>query len=408
MRAVRQNFRQWWQPPRRLADRDTERSVTFLELFYDLVYVVLVAELAHSLAGHVSRTGFAQFAFLFVIVWWAWFNGTTYHDLHGNNDIRTRVFTFLQMVCVAAMAVFAHTAWGEGAVGFALSYAAFQLILMILWWRTGVYDPSHRPLSRPYTVVYLLSVLLFAGSVFAAPPVRYYLWGLALLLSLLLPLYIMNLGRSNPQVQAQIDQAATFSPSLVERFGLFTIIVLGEVVVGTVQGMAGHHHLTWQVGLTGLLGMLIAVGIWWVYFDFISHHQPLPGTNAVLAWTYLHLPLTFGIVAVGAAVLNVVEQAGEPLSLAVRWLLVGNVALVLIVITLLMGTIRIPAEHRPLYRRGRRTALAAALLIALLGFTNLSTIPLLLVVIVLLLAPIFYTFLVWVEMLGGETEMTAS
>jgi low temperature requirement protein LtrA len=68
-----------------------------------------------------------------ITIWWAWFNGSSYHDLHGNNDIRTRVFTFSQMFSVVAMAVFAHDAPGEVSVGFALSYAAFQLILTYLW-----------------------------------------------------------------------------------------------------------------------------------------------------------------------------------------------------------------------------------------------------------------------------------
>lgn len=166
MTTFRQSFRTWWQPPRKASERETDRRVTFLELFYDLVYVVLIAELAHALAEDVTWPGVDGFAFLFIIVWWAWFNGTNYHELHGNNDIRTRVFTFLQMFTVAAMAVFAHNALGEGALGFALSYAAFQLILTYLWWRTGVHDPEHRPLSTPYSLIFLLNTLLFVLSVF--------------------------------------------------------------------------------------------------------------------------------------------------------------------------------------------------------------------------------------------------
>jgi low temperature requirement protein LtrA len=150
MRIIIRRFRDWWQPPRKAGERLERRQVTFLELFYDLVYVVLIAQLSHALAGHISLAGLVSFAFLFIIVWWAWLNGTTYHDLHGNNDIRTRVFTFAQMLSVVAMAIFAHDALGETSVGFALSYAAFQLILTYLWWRTGVHDPDHRPLSRPY------------------------------------------------------------------------------------------------------------------------------------------------------------------------------------------------------------------------------------------------------------------
>jgi low temperature requirement protein LtrA len=84
--------------------------VTFLELFYDLVYVVLIAQLAHALSGNVNLNGIGSFTFLFIIVWVAWVNGSTYHDLHGQNDLRTRIFTFLQMFTVAAMAVFVHNA----------------------------------------------------------------------------------------------------------------------------------------------------------------------------------------------------------------------------------------------------------------------------------------------------------
>ena len=402
MQALRQNFRQWWQPPRKLADREAHRTVTFLELFYDLVYVVIIAELAHALAGHVSWVGVGQFAFLFIIVWWAWWNGTSYHDLHGNNDIRTRVFTFLQMGSVAAMAVFAHNAMGEGSTGFALSYAVFQLILMVLWWRTGVHDPDHRPLSRPYVAMYLFTTLLFIVSVFLPIPIRFYLWGAALLISLILPINTLFIGRDDPKIQAQIEMILAVSPSLVERFGLFTIIVLGEVIVGTVSGLAEHHHLNWDVGMTAALGMFIAVGIWWLYFDFISHHLPLPGRNRVAAWFYLHLPMTIGITMVGAAVLNIVEHAGEHLPTDVRWLLVGSLALVLLTSTMLMHTIQYPSENRRLYNAGGWSALISAIFIALLGLTHLEIIPLLIIVIVLLLAPVFYSFRVWVEMLGTE------
>ena len=152
-----------------------------------------------------------------MIVWWAWFNGTSYHNLHGNNDLRTRVFTFLQMLSVVAMAVFAHSALGESSVGFTLSYAAYQLILTFLWWRTGVHDPNHRPLSRPYSATFLITTLLFITSAFVPAPTRFYLWGLALLLSLLLPVYIFSLGKRNTAAQAEIDIVTSVTPSLVER-----------------------------------------------------------------------------------------------------------------------------------------------------------------------------------------------
>src|SRR6266508_3363167 len=222
-------FRRWWQPPRLAEDQPEERRVTFLELFYDLVYVVIIAELSHTLAGNISLTDIGIFVFLFIIVWWAWFNGAMYHNLHGNNDIRTRVFTFLQMVTVAAMAVFAHSAMGEGSVGFALAYASFHLILTWLWWRTGVYDPHHRPLSQPYSLTFLITSVLFIVSIFMPTPWRFVLWVLALLIDLAL-LSLLWTNR-NAAIQEQINRIVLISPSAVERFGLFTIIVLGELIV---------------------------------------------------------------------------------------------------------------------------------------------------------------------------------
>jgi low temperature requirement protein LtrA len=402
MTTLRRSFRRWWQPPRKLSEREEERSVTFLELFYDLVYVVLISQLAHALSTHADLEGVAGFAFLFGLVWLAWLNGTMYHDLHGNNDIRTRVFTFLQMFTVAAMAVFAHNALGEGSAGFALSFAAYQLILTYLWWRTGVHDPDHRPLSQPYALAFLFSTLLFVLSVFLPAPWRFGLWGLGLLISLALPLVTFSLGRNNPQVQAQIDLSLSVSPSAVERFGLFTIIVLGEVIVGVVSGVAGQHHLDWLVGITAALGMAIAIGLWWVYFDYISQHFPISKRSKVASWLYLHLPMTAGIAATGAAILYVVDHAGEPLTAEGRWLLVGAVALALICIALLMRSIQIPDEHQPIYRAGGIVTFVSGLIILLLGLTSIPAIPLLVVLILLLLAPVLYGLKVWIQMLGAE------
>lgn len=393
------NFRKWWQPPHSISERDEDRSVTFLELFYDLVYVVLIAQLAHSLAEHVTPAGVFGFIFLFIIVWWAWLNGTTYHDLHGNNDIRTRVFTFLQMITVAAMAVFAHDALGDSSVGFALSYAAFQLILTFLWWRTGVYDPDHRPLSTPYVTAFLISTALFVISVFVPPPWRFGLWGIAVVMSLLLPLNIFLPRNHSPSVEAQLERIMNVSPSLVERFGLITIIVLGEVVVGTINGVLAHEHFSLIIGLTAVLGMTVAIGMWWIYFDFVSHRRPRPNQFAVSRWFYLHLPMTMGIAATGAAVFNVVEHAGEPLSAAVQWLLVGSVFTVLVCVALLMQSIEISAVLYAPYRRGGIVTIVMAILILILGFFPLPTIGLLLLMIALMLAPIFYGLKVWLTLL---------
>ncbi len=397
MNLLRQTFRLWWQKPRRYADQEDERSVTFLELFYDLVYVVVVAELAHSLAAHVSLTGLGEFAFLFSLVWWAWLNGTLYHDLHGNNDIRTRIFTFAQMFCVASMAVFAHGAMGSGSVGFAISYAAFLLILAYLWWRSGVHDPDHRPLSIPYSLAFVVATLLFALSPLVEGPLRFIMWGVAMAPPFVMIFVLIKRAGKNELLKKWLDGDVWVSEALIERFGLFTIIVLGEVMVGVVQGVAAQHDITVAIGATAWLGMSIAIGCWWLYFDFISTRRPVRERILESVWIYAHLPSTIGIVAIGAAVMNVVSHSGTDLEHDVRWLLVGSIGLTLITFVLLMKIIVVPEHMKEIASTARKVTFLSAVAVILLGFTRLETLPLLVALNLLLLAPVFTAFRLWIR-----------
>jgi low temperature requirement protein LtrA len=399
------HFRIWWQKPRQYSDQEEERTVTFLELFYDLVYVVIIAQLAHSLSTHISTIGFLKYAFLFLMVWWAWFNGVMYHDLHGNNDIKTRVMTFLQMMAVGAMAVFAHHALDSDSVGFALSYGAFLLIITYLWWRTGVHEKEHRPLSTPYTMTYLVAALLTIGSIFIETPLRFYIWGFNLFLIVLLPMILMLIAQKNQAMKIQFDRAATISNSMVERFGLLTIIVLGEVIVGVVQGVAGTHHFSFQIGATGGLGMLLAIGIWWVYFDFVSSHQPKKGILFEAGWAYMHLPLTICIAAVGAAILNIINTPAEEIPASARILLSASVSISLLSIAIIHRTIQIPEQHLKVHRLPGRIMLFSAIAALIPGFFEMNTILFLLIMIMVMLTPIFFGIRLWVkEQIKGTAE----
>ena len=102
-----------------------------------------------------------------------------------------------------------------------------------------------------------------------------------------------------------------------------------------------------------------------------------------------------------AAVVNVVEQAGEPLPSEVRWLLVGATAAVLACITLLARTIQIAPELGLMYRRVGRVLFLSSLVALLLGLTKLGAIPLLALLILLTLAPVFFGVKTWVEVQGA-------
>ena len=127
-------FRTWfWRPPRAHGEVIEDRSVSFLELFYDLVYVVVISQAAHHLVGHLSARGVVEFVIIFALVWLAWLNGTQYYELHGREDGRTRAFVFLQMALLVLLAVFTEEAAGASGTGFALTYAAYLVVLTWLW-----------------------------------------------------------------------------------------------------------------------------------------------------------------------------------------------------------------------------------------------------------------------------------
>jgi low temperature requirement protein LtrA len=141
------------------------------------------------------------------------------------------------------------------------------------------------------------------------------------------------------------DPAGTFSygltGSLVERFGLFTIIVLGGVIVGVVEGISEVGELTVRTVATGVIAPTIGFGIRWNYFDGLGRRIPREDVGRLASWFNVHLPLTMGIAAGGAAMVSLVEHAGDPRTpTATAWLLTGSV-------TVVLASIGIAAEAMP-------------------------------------------------------------
>jgi low temperature requirement protein LtrA len=389
----RSTFRRLWRPPGRYADRDADRRVTFLELFFDLVFVVVISQLGHHLATHPTWPGVGWFVFLFYAVWSSWLNGTLYYDLHTTNDVGVRVFTFAQMLTVAVMAAFIGDVPGEGTDGFALAYAANTLLLVILWFRTGLHDPAHRPGSNPYSAGYLLAAVLFAASVAFDGPATYWLWAIALASEVIG--WVIGMHRWTPPETQEGEAIITTTPSLIERMGLFVIIVLGEVIVGAVAGMADLDPLDATGIVIGLLGVLVAIGLWWIYFDLVSHRPPKPRRTQL--WLNLHFPLVVAIAAGGAGVLNTIGHEANAVPDEVRWLLAGSLGAALVSIMLITTTLQVRVEMPELYRTVDVVLVVCAVLCLGVGLTDWGAKGSLTAMALLLLAPIAVGILVWLK-----------
>jgi low temperature requirement protein LtrA len=326
-------FRLWWHKPELHTDEEQgrERRVSWLELFYDLVFVVMIARLSHYLAYHVGLEGTLSYLLLFIPVWWVWISGTIYNDRFETYDVSYRLIVFLQILVVGAMSIFIEGGTGKHADAFAWSYAAARLLIVLMWWRGGRHNPSARPVTNRYVTGFSVSIVLWVISTFVEGPLSFALKGLGLLVDLITPIFTL------PQ-QSKLPR---FSNSkLGERFGLFMIIVLGESIVGVLNGITENEALDWLSVLRLVLGMALSFGLWWIYFDFIGRRKANRGRVWVgLAWSYLHLPLVMGITAVAASLLHVMNLGGGEIETATHWTLVGAYALVMISMGLLEHTL---------------------------------------------------------------------
>ena len=338
--------RYFWKPPRAHGEVIEDRSVSFLELFYDLVYVIVIARAAHTLAEHVSWRGAADFAVVFGLIWIAWLNGSMYHDLHGRQDGRTRTFVFIQMSLLALLAVFTSEATGTDGAPFALTYAAFLLVLTWLWYSVRRQDTAeYSGITGRYLTGMITSVVVVAASAGLTSDARTAVWAIVVV-----GWVVGGIVLGRFQI-ANTDLGLTPTDSLVERFGLFTIIVLGEVVVGVVEGISDAERTALGV-VTGMVGLMIGFAFWWTYFDFVGDRHPRVDGSGLTHWMFGHLPVTLSIAATGAAMVSLVEHAADDRAPeATAWLLAGSVALGLVSLIVIVRTLdafdRLPGVYQP-------------------------------------------------------------
>ena len=279
----------------------TDRRASWLESFFDLIVAIVVLQLSINLSHDVSINGFFKFVALFIPVFWAWIGVTFYATRFGTDDMIHRFLMLLQIGVFAFMAVNITDGLGSNSGWFALSYAASRAILIIEYQRAGRHVPAARKLTARYSIGFSISTAIWLASVFVPPPLRFILWIIGLAVDIGIPLFFTK------QFSMQF---APHTRHLPERFGLFTIIVLGIAILGVVNGIATHQ---WTISsmVTAALGLAMTFSLWWLYFDNLdgSEIRALRENKQLgvyVTWLYIHIPLIIGFTAVGVGVEHVV------------------------------------------------------------------------------------------------------
>jgi low temperature requirement protein LtrA len=313
-----------------------EARVTPLVLFFDLVFVFAVTQLSHLLLEHPTVGGALETLFLLLVVWWAWMYTTWFTNWFDPNRPPVRLLLVALMLCSLIMSVAIPEAFGERGLMFALAYVAIQMgrtgfAVVALKKFLGGSDPMSRNFQRILSWFAMPSVLWLAGGLLEGEA-RWVLWLIALALEYAGPVT----GFWTPGLGQSATEVWTIEGShLAERCQLFVIIALGESIIITGSTFADLEASTATIAAF-VVAFLGSAALWWIYFARLAEvaretifSSEDPGRMARSAYTYFHLPMIAGIIAIAAADELTVAHPGDPGTFASVALTLGGTALFL-------------------------------------------------------------------------------
>ncbi len=293
------------------------RRATWLELFFDLIFVAAVAQVGNPLHATYSFAALARYAFLFFLIWWAWLGHTLYSTRFDTDDPVQRALTLVQMFTVAVMAANAGEALdSRSAAGFGAAYAAMRVVLVLQYVRARSVEKSRR-LTNRYAAGFGLAASLWLVAAFLDAPERFWIWGIALFVEIATPLLSRRHDHELPP----------HPEHLPERFGLFTIILMGESLVAIMRGIESQETWTPPAASAAFFGMALVFGLWWWYFDGAHaakerHIRSARDFRLFRLWSYAHFPLYLGVATVSIGVERVIGlNRGAILTRGEAWLL---------------------------------------------------------------------------------------
>jgi low temperature requirement protein LtrA len=366
--------------PQALRDPAEEsRTSTWLELFFDLCFVVAVAALAKGLHDDPTFGGALRFAAFFVPVWWAWMGFTWYATAFDNDDVAYRTTMLGAMLCILWLAASVYGLYKGETSSFVLAYVAMKLLLVGLYVRAWRDATDVRRFAGVYAAGNAVGAMIWLSSLLLPVPGRYGIWALALLVELITPMLAVSSAYREASYRPRV-----FHPEHIpERYGLFTLIVLGESVLAVAAGTA---ETGWYpaVVATGVFGFVIAACIWWLYFDYVGSSGLQISPRASFFWGYGHLPIYAGIAATGVGILLAIEGAAETAhgDFGARAVLGGGLAVYLLAVSFIHWVNRGSLDDHALFARLATAALLILLvpfgtLLSPLAFTTLASLTLL-------------------------------
>jgi low temperature requirement protein LtrA len=312
----------------RLLARDiTEenRAATMLELFYDLIFVVAIANVAaefhHAVANNHMGDGIISFIIIFGSIWWAWNQYTWFASAFDNDSSQFRLATMWQMIGALIIAAGVEKGFHHDLTIIVIGYVVIRLSSIYLWVQVARHNPELKVTAMRYAIGIMLCQVGWIGQLFIE--FSYVVIALLFVAEFIVPYY------------AESHKPSSFHKEHIEeRFSLLTIIVLGESILASVYSLKKIiEHYSSDLLLVAIGCVMTLFGIWWLYFNHSVEHW-LNNKNKAFQWGYGHVVIFAAFAAIGALISVNVDVITDHATISIQ---TANLAFAISVAVALIG-----------------------------------------------------------------------
>ena len=304
-----------------------DQKVTFVELFFDLVFVFSVTQLVRLLHHGMDAAALGQTILVFWLVWWGWTQFTWALNAADTTHHLVELATLLATAVAFFMAVGVPDAFAGGALRFAVPYVVVRVLgLMVYGWVAEAAGAAQHAAVRRFCYFSSAGLVAVLAGAAIGGTAQYWIWALAILLDIV----AAAVGGADEHWNLHPDHFA-------ERHALFVIIALGETLIVAATGITGAQ---WSAQLITLVVLAVAntCALWWSYFTrakpvlddaLAAAHGARQSTMARDVFSLLHFPMLCGVIAYAAAIEEAVAHPDGPFTAAARLALAAGLALFL-------------------------------------------------------------------------------
>ena len=362
-------------------------SVTPLELFFDLVFVLALTECTALMADEPTWEGLTKALLVLAVLWWSWSGYAWLTSLVDPEEGVVRIAMFGAMAAFLVAALCVREAFDDSALIFALAYAGVRTAHIVLFAIGSRDDPNLRASVISLAVSTAIGVGLLVAASFADGALQGAIWGVAILLDYGGPYFF------------GVEGWRMMPSHFAERFGLILIIALGESIVAIGGGV--ESEVDAGIVLAAVLGTIVAGALWWLYFDVVAlvaerrlaNAAPGRERNSIGrdSYGYLHLPMVAGIVLLALGLKKTLGHVEDPLELVPAVAMLGGTAMYLVA--------HVAFRLRNVHRFSAQRLLCAVALVALIpAAVELPALAMLAILAALLVALIVYESIRFAEL----------